>query len=713
MEHLKLSYLIFASILLASCINDNEVKIVWDTWGIPHIYAKSEQQLVYGLAWSEMQNHGNQILKFYGISKGRAAEYWGATYLDSDREVWTLGLPQLAKQQYDALSSEERLGVDAFALGINNFAKKHGELLNDDLEVVLPVSGLDVVQHTLRAVHLPFPGRVNSIIQAYTDTTASSITKTKPNVAAASNAWAIGPGKSVSGGTLLLSNTHYPWPNLPSYDHLVWHEAHLVGSEFDVYGVGLIGVPGLVMGFNDIKAWTVTAAAASTDTLDTYELTKLNDGYLFDGEKRTFKQETIILRVKQADGNLNEVPLLVKRSLHGPIIFENSVHALALKMAIPDKVAGSQLWDMAKSNTPEEFLTALEPQSLSAMNILYADGAGNILYSLAGAYPDRESFSYDSSIVLPGVSSNNLWHSLLPLSRMPKVINPDTGYLQNANEPPWSSTLPSQLDPADFPQDIASARISLRAASSLKILNARDKFSLENMIHDKFSTHSELAERVLDDLIAIATTSSDPQVQQATQILADWDRNYDSDSVGATVFAYWCMEFSPGILQGAPFPETLYAQPYDPLEPLSTPRGLINPMASLQALKNASQKLVNQFGGFGTPWGELLRFRLAQHDLPAYGTSGSLGVFSVSYGYPAEGGKLVTRFGETWVFAIDFADPDNAMAVTSYSNASRQGSPHAGDQLPLYAQKQLRPIWRTVEDIESHKEFSETLNPYH
>jgi acyl-homoserine-lactone acylase len=76
----RLSKLItfIVAILLTSCNYKNKVEIIWDHWAIPHIYGESDSQLVYGLAWSQMHNHGNLLLELYGKSRGRAAEYWGS-----------------------------------------------------------------------------------------------------------------------------------------------------------------------------------------------------------------------------------------------------------------------------------------------------------------------------------------------------------------------------------------------------------------------------------------------------------------------------------------------------------------------------------------------------------------------------------------------------------------------------------------------------------
>jgi acyl-homoserine-lactone acylase len=262
--------------------------------------------------------------------------------------------------------------------------------------------------------------------------------------------------------------------------------------------------------------------------------------------------------------------------------------------------------------------------------------------------------------------------------------------------------MPSHLDPNDFPQDWAASKISLRAARALKTLMRDEPFSLNDVIDAKFSNHSELANRVLDDLIEVGYSSDDPSVQQLTDVLANWDRTFDSDSIGSAAFAFWMLALAPDTLKGQPFSDAHYAHPFDPQQPLSTPSGLKESADVLSALQTASQSMMSAYGSFHVPWGQLFRFRLGNLDLPGHGAPGTWGVLSNNAGFPQADGSLVTSMGDTWVLVLDLSDPDNAMAVTSYSNASQPNSTHLDDQLPLYAQKQMRKIWRTEDEIRDH-----------
>ena len=77
-------------------------EILWDSWGVPHVYGNDAQGLFYGFGWAQMQSHGNLLLHLYGEARGRAAEYWGEEYLPSDRWIRTLGVPARARDWYAA-----------------------------------------------------------------------------------------------------------------------------------------------------------------------------------------------------------------------------------------------------------------------------------------------------------------------------------------------------------------------------------------------------------------------------------------------------------------------------------------------------------------------------------------------------------------------------------------------------------------------------------
>lgn len=191
-------------------------EILWDTYGIPHIYGNSHQGAfkVFSLA---LQRQGDLLLRLYGQGQGRAAEYWGEKYLESDKWVLTMGVPKQANAWYEAQSSGFRCYLDAFAAGINSYAQEHSDLIDDPVKVVLPVTPQDVLSHLQRLLLFTFivdPVRVGDI----------NHTKSAPG----SNGWAITPKRFADGKAMLLAN-----PHLPSGDLFLWYQAQITAPGID------------------------------------------------------------------------------------------------------------------------------------------------------------------------------------------------------------------------------------------------------------------------------------------------------------------------------------------------------------------------------------------------------------------------------------------------------------------------------------------------
>src|SRR5271168_4908262 len=268
-----------------------KAEILWDRYGVPHIFAPDRESMFYANGWAQAQAQGDLLLMLYGESRGRAAEYWGASHLQLARWVQLNGVPERAKEWYAAQDPTFRKYLDAFAQGINDYAKAHPESIGADVRVVLPVSGIDVVEHSLRAVHYMYMGSMrrmrNEVNAALRNTNfAHMATPEEQELAAGSNTWAIGPPHSASGNAMLIINPHLAWGDT-FYRYM---EIHLVGPGYDLYGAPQIGFPTPVVGFNRSAGWGRTVN--TIDTVDFYKLTVKGDQYQYDDKWLPFDHET-------------------------------------------------------------------------------------------------------------------------------------------------------------------------------------------------------------------------------------------------------------------------------------------------------------------------------------------------------------------------------------------------------------------------------------
>ncbi len=277
-----LLFILGAVLLLNSCNSQKPTEILWDVWGVPHIYGKNTQELFYSYGWAQMHSHADAILRAYGEARGKAAEYWGRSNLRTDKLVHLLGIPNRSKGWFEAQSPEYKLYIHAFTKGMNDYAEAHADDISADMKIVLPVSEFDVMAHLQYIWHLIFLGGQNFY-------TADQWHR------AGSNAWAVGPSRSASGNALLLSNPHLSWGGF-----LMWYESHIVGPDVNAYGANILGMPFQIMGFNDDLGWTNTVN--TIDATDLFELTLAEGGYRWDGGIREFEKQSVEIRVKGKDG---------------------------------------------------------------------------------------------------------------------------------------------------------------------------------------------------------------------------------------------------------------------------------------------------------------------------------------------------------------------------------------------------------------------------
>ncbi|MBD1892490.1 acylase [Coleofasciculus sp. FACHB-SPT9] len=651
-------------------------EILWDTYGVPHIYGKDAGSAFRAFGWAQMQSHGNLLLRLYGQARGRSAEYWGEEYLESDKWVQTMGIPERASKWYESQSPAFRSYLDAFAAGINAYAKEHPELIDDEVKAVLPVQPVDILAHEQRVMNFTFI--VNpQIVQSLAD-----------NKSMGSNAWAIAPKHSASGNAMLLANPHLPWSDL-----FVWYEAQITAPGIDAYGATLVGLPVLAIAFNNNLGWTHTVN--THDGWDAYELELKDGGYRFDGKVQAFETEKKILKVKQDDGTLRSESLVVQRSLHGPVVAGKEGKAVALRVVGLEQPGALEQWySMARATKLPEFEAALKQLQIPMFTVMYADREGHIMHLFNGQVPIRTSgdFEYWEGMI-PGDTSKSLWTKTHPYRDLPRVIDPPSGWLQNTNDPPWTTTFPVALNPADFPPYMAPHFMHFRAQRSARMLDEDKQISFEEMIQYKHSTRMELADRFLDDLIPAARQYGDKLARRAADVLQAWDRNTDADSRGAVLFYLWAeeMEF-----------DNAFSSPWNEKSPRTTPDGLADPQSAVKVLSTAAAKVEAAYKAIDVPWGEVFRLRSNGVDLPANGGSGDLGIFRVVNYAPTKDGRFQAVEGDSYIAAVEFSNPVKAMTLISYGNATQPRSPHLSDQLPLAARKQLRPVWRSRQDIVAH-----------
>ena len=679
--------ILFLSLLSAfSCLQaqgDHVSVIKWDTWGVPHISGETDAEAYYAFGWAQMKAHGDIILKSYGKARGRSAEYWGGKQnLQSDLTSRKLNVPQRAHDWYAAQNGKMKELISSFVLGMNAFCEHYPEAISEEFKVVLPLENTDPLAQLQLTYHLA--------VGAYALQPQAAKWKN-----AGSNAWAIGPSKSVSGNAMLLMQPHPPW-----FDDYLFFEAHLKSKDRNIYGIALVGSPAIAMGFNENLGWALTFNQA--DAMDLIELEVINESYLVDGIWKPLKIKEDIIAVKE-DAVIRYDTIQVKQSDFGFIVEEKEGKAIALRLSGFDRPFFiEQFNDMAQSSNLDEFQMAMKKLQLPLQNIIYADRNGAIFYLYNGIIPKRPAGSLsDWSKVISASTPGALVKEYVLYEDLPKFKNPKSGFISNSNNGPWTSTYPFVAEPKDYPSYITDKPykyFNYRSVRSIKMLLSEEKVDFDKVVELQSSTHAEFADRTVDELVSFGEESSDSLLQKAAVVLKNWDRKLDAQSIGAVLFVNWYFKLNR---------KDAFKVQFSAENPLNTPNTLTR--TAKEMLSKAAEEIIEKYGELDVRWGDVYGINYAGASLKGGLGLNEVGSFNAGFYGPSANNTYTLLGGSAFSSVIEFGEKIKAKGILSYGNASQNGSPFKADQLQLLVDRKLRDIWFYQEDIDKHIYLVETL----
>lgn len=607
MKQLSLSMLVIFAFISSNIYAQNaeHCEIKWDTWGVPHIFGKSDAEVYYGFGWAQMEAHGDLIVKGYAKSRGQSAEYWGGKQnLESDLLIRKLAISTRAEQWFEAQTDEMKLNISSFVAGMNDYIKKHPETISEELKVVLPIKDTDPLAKLQVSYHL--------MVGAFALQPQASQWRD-----AGSNAWAIAPSKSESGNSLLLIQPHPPW-----FDDYLFFEAHLKSDDLNIYGVTLIGSPTIAMGFNENLGWGLTFNQA--DAMDLIELELENDSYLIDGKWKPLDVRSEVVKIKQGDSIVTQT-LLIKESDFGFVVEEKDGKALALRLSGFDRPFFMQQFvEMAKSKNLNEFEDAMKMLQLPLQNVIYADKQGEIMYLYNGVIPKRPNGTLqDWSRVVPSTKLGALVDEYVAYDDLPKIKNPTSGFVANSNNGPWTSTYPFISKSKDSPSYIANdpfVDFDYRSRRSIKMILSEPKLSFDKIVEMQSSTYSELADRTVDELVSYAENAEDSLLNEAAVVLKGWDRRLDTKSRGAVLFTNWYF---------ATRKMDVFTVKLNKEDALNTPNTLSEEAKSM--LLDVARDVMEKYKQLDIAWGEVYQINYANKTLKGGLGLNELGSFNAGF----------------------------------------------------------------------------------
>ncbi len=684
-----------------------DVRVLRDTFGVPHVYGKRDEDVAFGLAYAHSEDDFATIQQSLMTSRGRLSLVDNQTPRLLNALTGALGLGALidtppgdpAVTDYLVQLLRVRARIDgqmkaniadgrispktyailgAYADGINLYAAEHPDRVVPGFKAV---AADDIAAGFVFFTPLFF-GLDRNIRELFEPERQRDISFPQ---GAGSNAMAVAPSRSADGVTRLLINSHQPYAG-----PLAWYEVRLKSQEgWDLAGGIFPGTPFILHGFGPALGWANTVN--NPDLADVYVLTVNPDNpnqYKYDGAWRDFErsQAEITLRV------LGPVAIRVKRdvlwSVYGPVI-QRPHGTYALRYATMDKINQvEEYYRLNKADGIDSFMRALELQAIPSFNFTFADHAGNIAYIYNAVFPTRDP-AYDWQKYLPGDTSRTLWNSYEPFAAIPKVVNPRAGFVYNANNTPFAATAPEEdLKPADFAPsmgvDTRETSRGFRLQEQLSADTAITREEFRAIKYDKYySTRSKLAGLIARiGTMDFSKEADAAELAKAQALLKTYDLSADAENRTAAL----------AIITGLPVIVPTFQ---------GKPEGDV-----LSSLRTAIATLTKHFDRLDPKWGEVNRFRRGTIDAPASGGPDALRDFESDV-VPQADGKFEARKGDTLYYFVEWdkGGQVSAEGIHQFGSATLDAtSPHYADQSPIFLKEQVKPIWLDEAELRKHLE---------
>ncbi|WNW01159.1 penicillin acylase family protein [Tenacibaculum sp. HL-MS23] len=675
-----LFYFFFLTLLI-SCSSTPEgkelsnIKIARDVYGVPHIMAKTDVEVAYGLAWTQCEDDFVTLQELMAACKGMLGEIKGKDGLVADFGIKFMGLKEIAEKKYDTdVTGDFKKYLESFVDGVNAYATLHPEkVLLDDL---FPLTGADIITgYLLGNLEVSHAGDDLKKILGGT-----IIKDLKSDVPKGSNAFAFSKNKTTDGKTYLAVNSHQPLEGWYS-----WYEAHLISEEgMNILGGTFAGGICIFHGANENLGWAHTVNHA--DFSDVYQLEmhpEKDDFYKFDEEWIGLKEKTYWSWLKFGP---IKVPIskTIYESKYGPT-FKTDDGVFAWRFVVGKSIKMAEQWfKMNKASNFKEFKEALEMRGIAALNIVYADKEDNIYYVSNGSFPVRDP-AYDWSKVLPGNTSKTLWdNTLVPFDSLPQVLNPSSGWVFNTNNTPFSAT--DSIN--NFKETPLNKQMGYqitgmennRSSRFLELMQEYDSISYDdfktikydNQYPNKMMTRTALN---LEDLMNL-NPSDYPDIADAILLLNTWDRKTDKTNKTAALYILTWMHLNEKRKQ----------------EGRDVRRGSVTLEDCVFGITKAKEELLKNYGSLQIELGELQRHTRGDVNLPIGGAPDILAaIYSKKVN---ETDKTYRAFaGESHIELIRFSDKGTEIeTINSYGSNANIGDKHATSQMEDFTNYKLKKM---------------------
>ncbi len=658
-------------------IDPSGIDIIRDSFGVPHIFAKTDAEVSYGLAWAEAEDDFESMQQPLLPTKGLMGSVLGKSGAAGDYAFALFRCREITEEKWNTLSPAFLQLINGYVQAMNTYAAKHPEeVLHKKL---FPVTVKDYIASTILALTI-FNGADGALQRIFSNSewTLPELNKKGSNSAAVSNT------TTASGEAFLLINAHQPNTGSQAF-----YEAHLCSEEgLNIIGGLLAGGPCILHGVNENLGWAHTVNYC--DRMDEYQLEMNPENtlqYKFDGSWHNLEVKTIKLKIKG-------IPIGIKRKLYWSkygATMKNKQGFFSIRLGANMRIGVLQQWyEMNKAKNFTEFYAALSKQQLSMFNIMYADKHDTIFYINNALMPVRNSApQYNWKRTLPGNTSQTLWTEFRSIKALPQYVNPNSGFLFNTNHSSFlASGAKDNLDPALFPKQDGWEQYHLnRSVRFLELFPQNEKLSFEKFKQIKFDQQlpATLQYPYSLDSMLLLPEADYPELASLISTFKQWNKRGDADNKGAAIFLL-TYEYLKKSLKGVD-------------------ARAITQSEAVATYKYVHDYMQSNFGKTDITLGDLQKLVRGNKDWPLGGFPDLL---APQWTAPYKNGQLKSVGGDGLIMFVRFPKEGLPIieTVNIYGASSHPGNKHFDDQVDMYLHQQTKKmtldkatVYKTAERI--------------
>ncbi|MDX2306433.1 MAG: acylase [Microscillaceae bacterium] len=687
------------------------VTIIRDDFGVPHIYGKTDANAVFGLLYAQCEDDFKRVEQNYIWATGRLAELEGEEALYSDLRAHLFMTLDEARANYEKAPEWLKKLCQAFADGINYYLHTHPEVkprLFTRFEPWMPMYfsegsiGGDIERVSTEGIKAFYENRPSVTLNEYDDRHPDTFAEPQ-----GSNGFAISGKLTQSGKAMLLINPHTSF--------YFRGEVHCVSEEgLNAYGAVTWGQFFIYQGFNEKTGWMHTSSYS--DVMDEFveKVSKKNDqySYQYGQEQRKITEKKVTLKYKIGD-ELKEKTFTLYRTHHGPVTHKIDDRWVSTAMMWDPVNALIQSYTRTKKSGYKEFREMMNIRTNSSNNTVYADAQGNIAYFHGNFIPKRDTV-FDFSKPVDGSNKATDWKGLHTVEECITLLNPQNGWLQNCNSTPFTAAAKYSPKPENYPLYMAVSPENFRGIHAQRVLKDVKNLTLDGLIRLAYDPVIPGFEQLIPGLIEAYNRKPDqnPMIKAAIDTLRTWDFKVSTSSVAMSLAHFYGLH----CLREGKAPQDLNA-----MERVNY-FGTDAPIEErLSLFKKTLEQLKADFGQWNTPWGEINRFQrldgaIESHfddqkpSLPVGLASGQWGALA-SYGarsFPNTK-KIYGTSGNSFVAVVEFGAKVKAKSLLAGGQNGDPQSPHFYDQAQPYVDVKFKEVAFYEEDVK--KRAKETYHP--